>query len=158
MAETSVIGKELEKADTIVIVGAGFSGLETAERLQKMGKEVHLIIRSRLMRKQLEEAMSEDLLSRIPRGIKLHLGSAPTSVVGTERVTGIEVGGITIDTSIVLFMTGVRPNSTLAKQLGLKIGALGGITINNLTETSKGGVYAVGDCVEMTDSLTASLG
>ena len=99
--------------------------------------------------------MSEDLLSRIPRGIKLHLGSAPTSVVGTERVTGIEVGGITIDTSIVLFMTGVRPNSTLAKQLGLKIGALGGITINNLTETSKGGVYAVGDCVEMTDSLTS---
>jgi NAD(P)H-nitrite reductase large subunit len=103
MAETTVIGKELEKADTVVIVGAGFSGLETAERLCRMEKEVHLIIRSRLMRRQLEEAMSEELLSRIPRGIKLHIGSAPTSVVGTERVTGIEVGGEAIDTDIVLF-------------------------------------------------------
>ncbi|MHA2209676.1 MAG: NAD(P)/FAD-dependent oxidoreductase, partial [Candidatus Thorarchaeota archaeon] len=154
MAETSVIGKALDTTDTIVIVGAGFSGLETAERLYKMGKEVHLIIRSRLMRKQLEEEMSEDLLSRIPRGIKLHLGSAPTSVIGSKHVTAIEVGGKTIDTSIVLFMTGVRPNSSLAEQLGIKVGALGGITINNLTETSMKGVYAVGDCVEMTDSLT----
>ncbi|MFW9887210.1 MAG: NAD(P)/FAD-dependent oxidoreductase [Candidatus Thorarchaeota archaeon] len=156
MAETSVIGKELERADTAAIVGAGFSGLETAERLHKMGKEVHLIIRSRLMRKQLEEDMSEELLSRIPRGIRLHFGSAPTSVVGTEHVTGIEVGGETIDTSIVLFMTGVRPNSSLAEKFGLKVGALGGIVINNLTETSKDGVYAVGDCVEMIDSLTGA--
>jgi NADPH-dependent 2,4-dienoyl-CoA reductase/sulfur reductase-like enzyme len=154
MAETSVIGKELDKADTVVIVGAGFSGLETAERLHKMGKEVHLIIRSRLMRKQLEEDMSEELLSRIPRGINLHLGSAPNSIIGTKHVAGIEVGGKTIDTTIVLFMTGVRPNSSLAKKLGLKIGDLGGISINNLTETSKNGVYAVGDCVEMNDSLT----
>jgi NADH oxidase (H2O2-forming) len=154
MADTSVIGKALETADTIVIVGAGFSGLETAERLHKMGKEVHLIIRSRLMRKQLEEAMSEDLLSRIPRGIKLHLGSAPTSVVGSKHVTAIEVGGKTIDTSVVLFMTGVRPNASLAEQFGIKVGALGGIKINNMTETSKDGVYAVGDCVEMIDSLT----
>jgi NADH oxidase (H2O2-forming) len=154
MAETSVIGKALDKTNTIVIVGAGFSGLETAERLYKMGKEVHLIIRSRLMRKQLEEGMSEDLLSRIPRGIKQHLGSAPTSVIGSKHATGIEVGGKTIDASIVLFMTGVRPNALLAEQLGIKVGALGGITINNLTETSTDGVYAVGDCVEMTDSLT----
>ncbi len=154
MAETSIIGKELDTTDEIVIVGAGFSGLETAERLYKMGKKVHLIIRSRLMRKQLEEAMSKDLLSRIPRGIKLHLGSAPTSVVGTKHVTGIEVGGETIDTSLALFMTGVSPNSSLAEQLGLKVGTLGGITINNMTETSKDGVYAVGDCVEMTDTLT----
>ncbi|MHA2354886.1 MAG: NAD(P)/FAD-dependent oxidoreductase [Candidatus Thorarchaeota archaeon] len=154
MAETSVIGKELQNTDTIVIVGAGFSGLETAERLHKMGKNVHLIIRSRLMRKQLEEAMSEDLLSRIPHGIKLHLGSAPTSVIGSKHVTAIEVGGKEIETGIVLFMTGVRPNSALAEQLGLKVGALGGISINNQTETSKEGVFAVGDCVEMTDSLT----
>jgi NADH oxidase (H2O2-forming) len=154
MAETSVIGKALDTKDTVVIVGAGFSGLETSERLYKMGKEVHLIVRSRLMRKQLEEAMSEDLLSRIPRGIKLHLGFAPTSVIGSKHVTGIEVGEKTIETSIVLFMTGVRPNASLAAQLGIKIGALGGIAINNLTETSTDGVYAVGDCVELIDSLT----
>jgi NADPH-dependent 2,4-dienoyl-CoA reductase/sulfur reductase-like enzyme len=154
MAETSIIGRELESVNTIVIVGAGFSGLETAERLYKMGKEVHLIIRSRLMRKQLEDAMSKDLLSRIPPGINLHLGSVPKSVIGSEQVTAIEVGDKTINTDLVLFITGVRPNSSLAEKLGLKIGSLGGIAINNLTETSEDGVYAVGDCVEMTDSLT----
>ncbi|MFW9966456.1 MAG: NAD(P)/FAD-dependent oxidoreductase [Candidatus Thorarchaeota archaeon] len=154
MAETSIIGKELDSINTIVIVGAGFSGLETAERLYKMGKEVHLIIRSRLMRKQLEDAMSKDLLSRIPHGINLHLGSAPKAVIGSKQVTAIEVGDKPINTDLVLFITGIRPNSFLAEKLGLKIGSLGGIAINNLTETSEDGVYAVGDCVEMTDSLT----
>ena len=154
MAETSIIGRELDSVNTIVIVGAGFSGLETAERLYKMGKEVHLIIRSRLMRKQLEDAISKDLLSRIPLGINLHLGSGPKSVIGSKQVTAIEVGDKTINTDLVLFITGVRPNSSLAEKLGLKIGSLGGIAINNLTETSEDGVYAVGDCVEMTDSLT----
>ncbi|MFQ5831670.1 MAG: NAD(P)/FAD-dependent oxidoreductase [Candidatus Thorarchaeota archaeon] len=154
MADTTQIGRILNDQRSIVIVGAGFSGLETAERLFKMGKDVHIVIRSRLMRRQLEESMSEELLSRIPRQIHLHLGSAPSRVLGTDKAVGIEVGGKEIAADSVLFMTGVRPNTILAKKLGLKLGSLGGVPVNSRMETETSGVFAVGDCIEMIDPLS----
>jgi NADH oxidase (H2O2-forming) len=154
MADTTSIGNEMSKRQSFVIVGAGFSGLETAERLYKMGKDVHIIVRSRLMRTQLEESMSEELLSRIPRKIHVHLGHAPSRVLGSEKAEGVELGGKELAADAVLFMTGVRPNTALAKKIGLKIGPLGGIPVNSRMETEVEGVFAVGDCVEMTDPLT----
>ncbi len=53
MSDTSRIGEQLESMDRIFVIGAGFSGLEVAERLLHMGKEVHLVVRSRLMRRLL---------------------------------------------------------------------------------------------------------
>jgi len=154
MADTSAIGKEMSTKQSFVIVGAGFSGLETAERLYKMGKDVHIIVRSRLLRTQLEESMSEELLSRVPRRIHVHQGHAPSRVLGSKKAEGVEVGGKEIGADAVLFMTGVRPNTTLAKKIGLKVGTLGGIPVNSRMETEVEGVFAVGDCVEMNDPLT----
>jgi NAD(P)H-nitrite reductase large subunit len=74
MADTSVIGKQLSGMNRVVIVGAGFSGLETAERLVTLGKDTHMIVRSRLMRRQLEEPMSAELLSRLPNSLTIHQG------------------------------------------------------------------------------------
>lgn len=154
MADTSKIGELLPSKERIIIIGAGFSALETAERLYRMGKEVHLIVRSRLMRRQLEPDMSNELMSRIPKGIIIHQGEAPEKVLGQEKVEGILLGGKELLGDIVLFMTGVRPNVALAETMGIKIGPLGGITVNNKMETSIDSIFAVGDCVEMFDSLT----
>jgi NADPH-dependent 2,4-dienoyl-CoA reductase/sulfur reductase-like enzyme len=51
-------------------------------------------------------------------------------------------------------MTGVKPNTALGERLGVKIGQLGGITVNQQMQTSLDDVYAVGDCVEMADAIT----
>ncbi|MFW9833768.1 MAG: NAD(P)/FAD-dependent oxidoreductase [Candidatus Thorarchaeota archaeon] len=154
MVDTSEIGKQLSEMESIVVVGAGFSGLETAERLLLLGKKVHLIVRSRLMRKQLEEPMSLELRSRLPDRLQVHLDKSPTAVVGKEKVEGITIDGTTIDADAVLFMTGIRPNIALAETLGLKIGQLGGIVADEAMRTSVNDIFAVGDCVEMKDSLT----
>jgi NADH oxidase (H2O2-forming) len=154
MAETSEIGNQLSGMKSIVVVGAGFSGLETAERLLAIGKDVHLLVRSRLMRKQLEEPMSLELQSRIPEKLHVHTGKSPTSVIGDKKVQGITAGSETIPADAVLFMTGVRPNTELAKKLGVKIGSLGGIIVDEAMKTSVNDIFAVGDCVEMKDSLT----
>ena len=154
MADTSKIGSQLSSMQSIVIVGAGFSGLETAERLLALGKDVHLIVRSRLMRKQLEESMSAELQSRLSSRLNVHVGKSPSSVIGDKRVEGISLGDETIPADAVLFMTGVRPNVSLAEKLGVKIGDLGGIVIDEMMKTSVEEIYAVGDCVEMKDSLT----
>ena len=154
IADTSAIGNQLSGMQSLVVVGAGFSGLETAERLLSLGKDVHLVVRSRLMRKQLEESMSVELQSRLPTQLNVHVGKSPTSVAGNEHVEGIVLGDETIAADAVLFMTGVRPNIELAEKLGVKIGKLGGIVVDDLMKTSIDSIFAVGDCVEMKDSLT----
>lgn len=154
MADTSEIGNQLSGMQSLVVVGAGFSGLETAERLLSLGKDVHLVVRSRLMRKQLEESMSVELQSRLPDQLNVHVGKSPSSVIGDEHVEGIVLGDETIAADAVLFMTGVRPNIELAEKLGVKIGELGGIIVDDMMKTSINNIFAVGDCVEMKDSLT----
>jgi len=154
IADTSKIGNQLSQMKCIAIVGAGFSGLETAERLLALGKETHLIVRSRLMRRQLEESMSTELLSRLPNKLIIHRGIEPSRVFGNGKVEGITLGDEELKVDAVLFMTGVRPNVRLAKEIGLKIGELGGILVSQSMQTSQEDIFAVGDCVEMLDSLT----
>jgi NADH oxidase (H2O2-forming) len=154
MADTSEIGNQLSGMHSIVVVGAGFSGLETAERLLTIGKDVHLVIRSRLMRKQLEEEMSSELLSRLPNNLNVHVGKSPSSVIGDKKAEGIVIGDDKIAGDAVIFMTGVWPNTELAKKFGVKIGTLGGIVVDEAMKTSVNDIFAVGDCVEMKDSLT----
>jgi NAD(P)H-nitrite reductase large subunit len=156
MADTREIGTQLSTMNTIVIIGAGFSGLETAERILSLGKDTHMIVRSRLMRRQLEAPMSAELRSRLPESLKLHLGCSPTAVIGIEKVEGVSFGEESINADAVLFMTGVRPNTTLAQALGLRIGNLGGIVVNNQMQTSESNIFAVGDCIEMKDSYSGS--
>ena len=154
MADTSKIGNQLSGMNSIVVVGAGFSGLETAERILALGKEVHLVIRSRLMRRQLEEPMSKELQSRLSKKLHIHVGKSPSSVVGTKKVEGILLGDEIIPADAVLFMTGVHPNTIIAEKLGVKIGSLGGIVVDETMKTSVNDIFAVGDCVEMKDPLT----
>ena len=154
MVDASRIGETLRDAETVIIVGAGFSGLETADRFREMGKDVHLIVRSRLMRRLLEEPMSDELESRIPPGVIVHKGSSPERVIGKDGVKGLIVGSEEMLADAVLFMTGVSPNTELAKTLGLKIGSLGGIVVGPTMETSADGIYAVGDCVELMGRLS----
>ncbi|NHJ13146.1 MAG: hypothetical protein EAX95_05680 [Candidatus Thorarchaeota archaeon] len=148
------IAEDLESMKSIVIVGAGFSGLEAAERFHKIGKEVHLVVRSRLMRRLLEPPLSDELVARIPKSIHVHTGFSPKAILGDKGVTGIILDDKELTADAVLFLTGVKPNVTLAEKIGLTRGELGGIPINEKMQTEIADVYAVGDCAEMKDFLT----
>lgn len=154
LADARRLSMSLKSAESVVIVGAGFSGLETAEKLRRLKKEVHLVVRSRVLRRLLEEPMSEELVARMPHDIHFHMSSSPQSVAGEQRVTGLVTENETIRADAVVFMTGVVPNVSIARRLGLAIGPLGGIAVDVKMESSQPGVYAIGDCVEMKDTLT----
>ncbi len=154
LADTRRISESLKSAESVVIVGAGFSGLETAERLRRLKKEVHVVVRSRVLRRLMEESMSAELVARMPHDIHWHMSKSPQSVIGQDRVTGLVTEDETIRADAVMFMTGVVPNVGLARDLGLAIGPLGGVVVDSKMESSSPGVYAVGDCVEMKDTLT----
>jgi len=62
--------------------------------------------------------------------------------------------GQTVEAGLVILAIGVRPETKLAKEAGLAIGATGGIVVDEHMRTSDPSIYAVGDAVEVTNLVS----
>jgi len=147
-----------KKAKNAAVIGAGLVGLETTEALHSMGFKVTVIefLESVLpamidpdMASQLQERMEEE-------GVEVRLGYAaqeilPGRVRMKHRSSGSEEE---LPADLVVVATGVRPNTNLAAQTGLKLGPTGGIVVDDRMATSAPNVYAAGDCAEYRDLVT----
>jgi 3-phenylpropionate/trans-cinnamate dioxygenase ferredoxin reductase subunit len=123
-------------AKTAVVVGGGFIGLEVTASLTQLGVQVTQVVREPLVFAALQAPpLSEALHERYRQhGVDLRLGA-------TEIPTGdLVVAGI-----------GVEPNVELARAAGLDV--RNGIVVNERFETSKPGVYAIGDVAEFFDPV-----
>ncbi|HHY47046.1 MAG TPA: FAD-dependent oxidoreductase, partial [Firmicutes bacterium] len=160
---------EARKPHTAVVVGGGFIGLEMAENLHERGVKVSIVE----MAPQVMDALDPEMASIVhnhlrDKGIRLYLGDGVKGFYksGNESDTddadaGIVHGTIVelcsgrrIETDLVILAIGVKPDITLAKDAGLKIGDRGGIAVNEYLETSDPDIYAVGDAIEVTDFTT----
>lgn len=148
----------LEASRRVGIVGAGYVGLEMAESLRRLGKEVALFERKATVLGSLDPDMARIVEYELGRhGVSVRTGQTVTALVGGENgVQGIRSeGGLglhPVDT--VLLDTGVRPNVELAARAGIRIGELGGIVVSPRLETNIPGVYAAGNCVETRSLLS----
>jgi len=142
--------EELKGAKSVVVVGAGFTGVEVAGELKEAGYEVHLIVRSRVLRKSFDKEMSELIEEHLKNhGINLIKGVTVERILGKERVEGIELSdGNKIDAQAVVVATGMKPANELAKQMGLRLGVANAVRVNEYMETSEPEVYAAGDVAE----------
>ncbi len=133
-----------------VVIGGGLLGLECAHGLQSCGLEVHVVHRSsHLMNQQLDSAAGAILKSLIEEmGVRVHLGADTREVLGDERVSGLEfAGGETLQCDLVVFATGIKPNSEIASQAGLTVERA--IVVDNQMRTiDDPRIYAVGECVQ----------
>ncbi len=132
------------------VVGGGLLGLECAHGLQSLGLEVHVIHRSpHLMNQQLDSAAGAIVKSLMEEmGILVHLGADTRRVLGDERVSGLEFSnGETLECDLVVFATGIKPNSEIASQAGLTVERA--IVVDNQMRTiDDSRIYAVGECVQ----------
>lgn len=139
-----------------VVIGGGFIGLESAENLLSSGVEVTLIEYADHVLAQLDFDMACFVHSAvIKNGISLRLGTAVTGF--TSRGSNVVVNtsdGSSVEADMVLLAVGVTPDTALAAKAGLKLGAKGSISVNEMMETSAADVYAVGDAVEITNFVT----
>ncbi len=145
-----------KKPQSVVIVGGGFIGIEMAENLRSLGLQVTLIQRS----KQLLDPIDPDMASFIhsemrAHGVRLELGSQVTGFYsdGDAIVTQIKAQSA-IKSDFVLLAAGIMPESTLAKNAGLKLGVRDSIVVNDRMETSVPDIYAVGDAIEVRHVVT----
>ncbi len=88
------------------------------------------------------------------KGIDLRLGTGLTGVQYHKDKDALTLqlnNDETLETGLLIIAIGVRPDTTLAKQAGLKVGALGGIVTSPAMQTSDPYIYAVGDAIEQMD-------
>lgn len=139
------------KPKRAAVIGGGFIGLEMAENLAHAGVDVTLIEMLPQVMAPLDPEMAELLHENlIQNGVRLILGDGVASFAQENGSTRIQLSsGRTVAADLVLLSIGVRPNSGLAKEAGLKLNERGGIVVDSHLKTSADHVYAVGDVIEV---------
>ena len=139
-----------------VVVGGGFIGLEMAENLQHAGAEVAVVEMADQVMGPIDYSMAalvhEHLLQK---GVRLYLGQAVEAFEESAgRTTVCLKSGLRLKTDLVILSIGVRAETRLAAEAGLKIGEARGIWVDEFLRTSDPSVYAVGDAIEYPHPLT----
>ncbi len=161
--DIKMIIKSASKAKNAVIIGAGLIGLEMADNLYKKGIKVSIVeTLPNILANNLDDDMARIVADHIPREIDVftnYLAINIESIDGKINCINIKNNNsgqlIKIDTDLLILTVGTQPNVDLAKQAGCKIGNTGGIIVNDKSETSIKDVYAIGDCTEYIDFVTA---
>ena len=152
--DTDSLVAAIDGARTAVVIGGGFIGIEVAENLTHRGMTVALVEALPQVMAPLDPEMATPVHEALrAAGIDLRLDSRVTSI-GPDSVTLADDAQLLAD--VVIASIGVRPDTTLAAQSGLTIGALGGIATDDRHRTSDPDIYAIGDATEKTDALTGN--
>lgn len=142
-----------------VIVGGGFIGVELAENLRLLGLRVTIVEKQPQLLGQFDADMVSFLHAHMrEKGVELLLGRAVARFGGDRRRHRRPYGRrrAARPADMVVLAVGVAPESTLAAQAGLTLGARGAIVVDAHMQTSDPDIYAVGDAVEVTDRAAGS--
>ncbi|MCG8444557.1 MAG: CoA-disulfide reductase, partial [Hyphomicrobiales bacterium] len=136
------------KNKEVVVIGAGFIGIELVEAIKKSGKNVHLIqLDERILPdsfdQEITDIMEKELASH---GVHLHLKETVKALKGDSKVTGVITDEGAYQADVVIISTGVRPNTAFLQNTGIEMLKNGAIIINEFGQTNLENVYAAGDC------------
>jgi 3-phenylpropionate/trans-cinnamate dioxygenase ferredoxin reductase subunit len=135
---------------SVVIVGAGWIGLETAAAARVAGLSVTVLEQAAAPLARILGSRMSAMFSQLHRdnGVDLRCGVTISEIIGTSgRVTGVRLGdGTEIEADLVLVGVGISPETSLAETAGLAIS--NGITVDEHLRTSDPDVYAAGDVAD----------
>lgn len=138
---------------SLVIVGGGYIGMETAAAFSGWGFEVTIVLPGEhLMHRLFPEAVSEVFENYFKaKGINVQTGSAVTGLVPSNKdsklVGGVKLeSGDVIEAEAVIFGVGARVDTSLAEDAIEKgEGRTGGYAVNGSFRTSRSNIFAIGD-------------
>jgi CoA-dependent NAD(P)H sulfur oxidoreductase len=144
--------KDLIKTNGVkkaVIIGMGYVGLEMAEALRARGIEVEMVkpgpVLLPWMSRELAVVVRQELDAN---QIMLRLGSEIKRIDKTADHLHLVCNDRILRADMVLVAIGIKPNSALAADAGIEMGAGNAIAVNHKLQTSNESVYAAGDCAD----------
>lgn len=136
-----------------VIAGTGFIGFEVLENLLKKNIDVTMIEIADKITPNLDEDMAMFLENAlIKKGVKIIKSKSIDRIL--EKNVVLSDGNV-LESDMVIMATGVRPNTFLAKKIGITLGKAGAIVVNEKMETNIKDIYACGDCIETFSLITS---
>ncbi|MPW24406.1 CoA-disulfide reductase [Alkalibaculum sp. M08DMB] len=137
----------------VAVIGGGFIGIEMAENLKHLGLEVSIIEMAHQILGPLDVDVVEKLQEHIKeQGIELILGDGVKEFKKCDdsiRIITSDNKNINVD--MVILSIGIKPNSQIAKESGIKVGKGGGIIVDQNLRTSDEYIYAAGDVIQIED-------
>ena len=146
--ESEALRQRIHSAKHVVVIGAGFIGLEFAATARIKGLEVDVVeLATRVMARAVTAEISDYFQERhVAAGIRIHLGVQATSIEGGgDEVSGVSLSdGRRIPADLVVVGVGVLPNVELAAEAGLPVAS--GIIVDEQLLTPDPNISAIGDC------------
>lgn len=145
--DVNALRRDMAPGKKIVIVGAGYIGLEVAAVCSELGLDVTVVeMTDRVMSRVVSPQVSvfyQQLHQH--HGVTFRLSTGLKALRGSTRVSAVEVEtGEQLPADLVLIGAGVLPNSELATATGLEVD--NGIVVDSRCMTSDENIYAIGDC------------
>jgi len=148
LADADILRERLDQAQHIVVIGAGFIGLEFASVAITRGAAVHIIeVTQQPMGRVVSATISKFFTDAHRRwGAEVLLGTGVTRILGAGgKVEGVETtDGRHLPADLVLICIGVIPNAEIARGAGLAVD--NGIVVDEQLATADPAILAIGDC------------
>ena len=133
--------KEINK---VVIIGAGFIGLEAVEAAKKLGKEVTVIqstdrVLNQVFDKEITDVLEDEMKAH---GVNLRLEELAAEFVGKTKVEKVITNKGEIEADLVIIATGVRPNTSFLKDTNIEMLGNGAIIVDEYGRTSVEDIYS----------------
>lgn len=140
----------------VVVVGAGFIGLEMVENFVKRGITTTVVEKNDQVLTPFDKEMTTPIFETlVAKGVTMLLGQTAESFEQTPDGIVVRLkSGEELLAQLVVLGVGVRPENKLAVDAGLEVGHRGGIRVNEFLQTSDPNIYAVGDAIEVKDFVS----
>jgi 3-phenylpropionate/trans-cinnamate dioxygenase ferredoxin reductase subunit len=146
-ADADAVRPYLKSGAKMVVIGAGYIGLEVAAVARKLGLDVTVIEAApRPLARVTSPEMSGFFLDEhTAQGVRFRLGAQVALIKGVDHVTGVRLAdGADIDADVVIAGIGVTPDVTLAQHCNLELED--GIVTDGNCRSSDPAIFAIGDC------------
>jgi len=147
---------ERNNVRNVLVIGAGYIGLETADALKTLGYAVTILEKENLPMPALEDETRNLVLDLLEQNNVEFTGDAKDYRIkhDGQKFLSLKLQGRVLEYDLVLLSVGFEPNNTLAVTSKLGVGKFGGITVDQKLKTNDPNIYAAGDCIEVINRLT----
>lgn len=149
--------ERLSTCRSVVVIGAGFIGVELSDEFKKSGRQVTLIEKlPNILALAFDVELSDKIAALLKeRGVEVRTGVGVAEIAGGAQVESVKLAdGEVVPTDAVVLSVGYQPNSKLAMDSGVYVDESGFIAVDEYMRTHEPDVFAVGDCAQKRDFVT----